>query len=42
MRDVSIYYRSSGTPMALFRDRWQLERIQRDNPDLLLDQIITA
>ena len=42
MRDVSIYYRSSGTPMALFRDRWQLERIQRDNPDLTLDLIVTA
>ena len=42
MRDVSIYHRSSGTPMALFRDRWQLERIQRDNPELVLEQIVTA
>ena len=42
MRDVSVYFRSSGTPMALFRDRWQLERIKRDNPDLVLEQIVTA
>ena len=42
MRDVSVYYRSSGTPMALFRDKWQLQRIQRDNPDLTLDLIVTA
>ncbi len=42
MRDVSIYHRSSGTPMALFRDRWQLERIQRDHPELTLDRIVTA
>jgi peptide chain release factor 3 len=42
MRDVSVYHRSSGTPMALFRDRWQLERIQRDHPELVLEQIVTA
>lgn len=42
MRDIAIYHRSSGAPMALFRDRWQLERIQRDHPELVLDQIVTA
>ena len=42
MRDVTIYYRSSGTPMALFRDKWQLQRIERDNPELVLDRIVTA
>jgi len=42
MRDVAIYRRSSGTPMALFRDQWQLQRIERDNPELTLDYIVTA
>ena len=42
MRDVTIYDRSSGTPMALFRDKWQLQRIERDNPELVLDRIVTA
>ena len=42
MRDVAIYRRSSGTPMALFRDQWQLQRIERDNPELTLDLIVTA
>ena len=42
MRDVGIYRRANGTPMALFRDRWQLERIQRDHPEVTLDQIVTS
>jgi peptide chain release factor 3 len=42
MRDVGIYRRANGIPMALFRDRWQLERILRDHPELTLDQIVTS
>jgi peptide chain release factor 3 len=42
MRDVAVYRRASGTPIALFRDRWQVERIERDHPELVLDKIVTA
>ncbi|MDX1658461.1 MAG: peptide chain release factor 3 [Nitriliruptorales bacterium] len=42
MPRVGIYYRSNGTPMALFGDRWQVERIERDHPELTLDTIVTS
>ncbi len=42
MRDVEVYRRASGMPIALFRDRWQVERIIRDHPDLPLDKIATS
>ena len=42
LREVEIYRRSDGTPLALFRDRFQLERIERDHPDLTLDVIVNG
>ncbi len=42
MRDVEVYRRASGTPIALFRDRWQVERILRDHPELPLDKVSTT
>lgn len=42
MRNVEVYRRASGIPIALFRDKWQLERIERDHPELTLDHIVTA
>jgi peptide chain release factor 3 len=42
MRDVEIYRRSDGTPIALFKDRFQVERIERDNPELTLDVIVNG
>ncbi len=40
MRDVSVYHRADGVPLALFRSRWVAERIARDFPDLTLDQVL--
>ncbi|MFA9444401.1 peptide chain release factor 3 [Egicoccus sp. AB-alg6-2] len=40
LRDVSVYYRSDGVPMALFRSRWVAERVAVDHPELRLDQVV--
>ena len=40
MRDVDVYRRENGTPMALFRSRYVAERIARDHPELALDTLI--
>ncbi len=40
MSEVEIYRRSDGTPLALFRDRFQLQRIELANPELTLDVIV--
>jgi peptide chain release factor 3 len=40
LRDVSVYYRSDGVPMALFRSRWVAERIAVDHPEITLDQVV--
>ncbi len=42
MRDVGIYLRANGTPIALFRDKWQVQRIVTDHPGLTLDTIVTS
>ncbi len=42
MSEVEIYRRSDGTPLVLFRDRFQLERIERQHPDLVLDVIVNG
>ncbi len=39
---VAIYRRSDGTPLALFRDRWQVERVERDRPELTLDTVVVG
>ncbi len=40
MRDVDVYRRESGQPMALFRSRYVAERIARDHPELRLDTLL--
>ncbi len=40
MRDVEIYRRESGAPMALFRSRYVAERVAHDHPELVLDTLI--
>ncbi len=40
MRDVAVYRRADGAPLALFRNRWVCERIARDHPELTLEQIL--
>ena len=40
MRDVAVYRRASGTPLALFRSRYVAERIERDHPHLRLDTVL--
>ena len=42
MRAVEVYRRANGTPMAMFKDKWQLQRIERDHPELVLDEITTS
>ncbi|MEX0868335.1 MAG: peptide chain release factor 3 [Nitriliruptoraceae bacterium] len=40
MHDVAIYLRADGSPLALFRNRWVRERIERDHPELTLDNVL--
>ena len=42
MRDVEVYRRENGTPLALFRSRYVAERIEREHPDLMLDTLILS
>jgi peptide chain release factor 3 len=42
MRDVEVYRRESGAPLALFRSRYVAERIERDHPELALDTLILS
>lgn len=42
MRDVEVYRRESGAPLALFRSRYVAERIERDHPELTLDTLILS
>jgi peptide chain release factor 3 len=42
MRDVDVYRRESGLPLALFRSRYVAERIARDHPELALDTLILS
>jgi peptide chain release factor 3 len=40
MRDVEVYRRATGAPMALFRSRFVADRVAADNPDLMLDTLV--
>ena len=40
MRDVEVYRRESGSPMALFRSRYVAERIARDHPGMMLETLV--
>jgi peptide chain release factor 3 len=42
MRDVEVYRRSTGAPMALFRSRFVAERVAADNPELVLDTLVLS
>ncbi|MDP8931794.1 MAG: peptide chain release factor 3, partial [Actinomycetota bacterium] len=39
-RVADVFVRADGTPLALFRNRFALERLERDRPQLTLDPII--
>ncbi len=40
MRDVEVYRRSTGAPMALFRSRFVADRVAADHPELMLDTLV--
>jgi peptide chain release factor 3 len=40
MRDVEVWRRENGVPLALFRSRYVAERIQREHPDIQLDTLL--
>lgn len=42
MRDVEVYRRESGAPLALFRSKYAAERIEREHPDLTLTTLILS
>lgn len=39
-RAADVFVRTDGTPLALFGNRFTLERLERDHPQLTLDPII--
>jgi peptide chain release factor 3 len=36
-----VLYRTDGTPLALFASQWQLERFEREHPQVTLDRMLT-
>ena len=40
MRGVRILEKSDGTLMALFESQFWLERLEADNPDLVLERLV--
>jgi peptide chain release factor 3 len=42
MRDVDIYRRENGAPLALFRSRYVAERIERDHPEITLTTLVLS
>jgi len=40
MRGVRILTKSDGTLMALFESQFWLERLESDNPDLVLERLV--
>ncbi len=36
---VEVLWRTDGTPLAVFSDKWRLGAIERDNPDLVLERL---
>jgi peptide chain release factor 3 len=40
MRDVEVWRRENGSPLALFRSRYVAERIERDHPEIRLDTLL--
>jgi peptide chain release factor 3 len=42
MRDVEVYWRENGAPLALFRSRYVAERIEREHPEIALDTLILS
>ena len=40
MRGVRILHRADGTVMALFESQYWLERLEADNPDLVLERLV--
>jgi peptide chain release factor 3 len=42
IRDVSVYHRTDGVPLALFRSDWLARRVAADHPELVLQQVLFA
>lgn len=40
VRDASVLHRSDGTPLALFKSHFMLERFERENPEVKLEKIL--
>jgi len=40
MRGVRILQKSDGTLMALFESQYWLERLEHDNPELVLERLV--
>lgn len=41
-RAVEVFWRTDGTPVAVFADKWRLAGVQRAHPDLRLDLLVAA
>ena len=39
-RGTEVLERSDGTLLALFTDRWQVQWVQRDHPEVLLEPLV--
>ncbi len=40
LRDVEVWRRENGTPLALFRSRYVAERVEREHPEIRLDTLL--
>ncbi|RLV50343.1 peptide chain release factor 3 [Nocardioides mangrovicus] len=39
LRDVEVLHRADGSALALFMDRWRLQSVQRQHPELILEAL---
>ena len=40
--NTKVSRRHDGTLLALFSDKWRLAQVQREHPDILLEQLIAG
>lgn len=41
-RGVEVFTRSDGAILALFSDKWRLQYIEKEHPDLFLEPLVAA
>ena len=41
-RSVEVLHRSDGELLALFSDRWRLQGVQKNHPDLVLEPLVVS